>query len=245
MSWTIDWPEASAEARTAAGEDLVYLAEQYAAASMRSLTLNRVGGLPRTVMPAGRTCTSPTMRRDMFYPAPYYPSAASLKACNCSLFCGCADIASVLLTAPVGDILEVQVDGVILDPSEYRVEDGDRLIRNNGAAWPACAGKNFTVTYLNAHKVDALGAYAGGVLAWEFLKSLTSAKNCRLSARATSVSRQGINMELAPGMFPDGTTGLEEVDVYLRLWNPAGLKHAPGVYSIDVPRAREVTWGSF
>ena len=245
MQWTIDWPEAATAAKDAATPAQVELAESYAAASMRSLTLYRVGGLPRTVMPGGRTCTSPVMKRDMFYPAPYFPSSASLKACNCPLYCSCAGVNGVLLTAPVGDILEVKVDGVVLDPDSYHVEDGERLIRHGiGAAWPACGGKDFTVTYLNAHKVDAMGAYAGGVLAFEFLKAITAAKNCRLSARATAVSRQGINMELAPGMFPDGTTGLEEVDVYLRLWNPDGLKHAPAVYSIDAPAQREVTWGA-
>lgn len=246
MQWTIDWPEESLAARDAATADQVSRAENLAAASLRSLTLNRVGGLPRTVMPAGRTCTSPVMKRDMFYPAPYFPSSAALKACNCALYCGCAGVNGVWLEAPVGEILEVKVDGVVLDADSYHVEDGNRLIRHGiGATWPACGGKDFTVTYLNAYPVDAMGAYAGGVLAWEFLKSITSAKNCRLSARATAVSRQGINMELTPGMFPDGTTGLEEVDVYLRLWNPAGIKHAPKVYSIDAPVQREVTWGVF
>lgn len=245
MSWPIDWPEEALAARDAATPAQVARAESLAAASLRSLTLGRVGGLPRTVMPAGRTCTSPVMRRDMFYPEPYYASAAGLKACNCALYCSCSRVDTVLLTAPVGDILEVRVDGVVLDPSEYHVEDGERLIRHGiGASWPACGGKDFTVTYLNAYKVDAMGAYAGGVLAWEFLKSITADKKCRLSAKVTAVSRQGLNMELAPGMFPDGTTGIEEVDVYLRLWNPAGLKHKPAVYSVDAPRQREVTWGA-
>lgn len=247
MQWTIDWPEEALAAKNAATPDQVERAENLAAASLRSLTLNRVGGLPRTVMPAGRTCTSPVMKRDMFYPVPLYPSSADLlKACNCAMYCACSGVNAVLLAAPVGDILEVKVDGVVLDPASYHVEDGERLIRHGiGATWPACGGKDFTVTYLNAYKVDAMGAYAGGVLAWEFLKALTGGKNCRLSARATAVSRQGINMELTPGMFPDGTTGLEEVDVYLRLWNPNGIKQAPAVYSIDTPRQREVSWGSF
>lgn len=245
MQWTIDWPEASLADRDAAGPELVALAELYSSSSMRILTLGRVGGLPRTVMPVGRTCTSPLMRRDMFYPAPWLASSSSLKSCNCFLYCTCPGVGGVLLAAPVGDILEVKVDDVVLDPSAYRVEDGERLVRNDGLQWPACGGKNFTVTYLNAYKVDAMGAYAGGVLAWEFLKMLSSAKKCRLSARITSVNRQGMQMELTPGMFPEGTTGIEEVDVYLRMWNPNGVKQAAKVYSIDAPRARELTWGSF
>jgi hypothetical protein len=244
LPWTIDWPEYASAAKAAAAPELVELAETYAAASMRTLTLDRIGGLPRTVMPTGRTCTSPHMRRDMFYPTAFFPSALSLKACGCILGCGCSDIGGVQLEAPVGDIIEVRLEGAVLDPSEYRVEDGNRLVRTTGA-WPVCAGRNFTVTYLNGYKVDAMGAYAGGVLAAEFLFALTSDKKCRLSAKASAVSRQGINMELTPGLFPEGTTGLTEVDAYLRLWNPNGIKQAPRVYSIDAPRQREVTWGVY
>lgn len=240
--WPIDWPAAANV--DALDQDLVLRAEEYAAAAMRSLTLYRVGGEPRTVMPTGRTCTAPVFRIDMF--SPVVLSASALKACNCSMVCDCAGMNAVQLAAPVGDILEVRVDGAALDPSSYHVEDGNRLVRHGiGATWPVCSGKDFTVTYLNAHKVDAMGAYAAGVLAWEFYKSFTAAKGCRLSARVTSVSRQGMQMEITPGMFPDGTTGLEEVDLYLRLWNPNGLKQAPAVYSLDTVTEREVTWGAF
>lgn len=244
MQWIIDWPAAADADKAAAGPELVKLAEEYSAASMRMLTLQRVGGLPITVMPCGRTCTSPLMKLDMFSPAPFYPSARDLKTCNCGLGCSCPDVGGVALTGPVGGIVEVKLYGAVLDPTEYRVED-DRLIRNSGAAWPACGGKDFTVTYLNARPVDSMGAYAGGVLAWEFLKSLTASKKCRLSARVTTLSRQGITMEMTPGLFPEGTTGIEEIDLYLRIWNPHGQKVAPKVYSIDTPRQREVSWGAF
>lgn len=244
MTWTFDWPAAADADKASAGAELVALAESYAAAAMRMLTLQRVGGLPITVMPCGRTCTSPLMKLEMFSPAPFYPSARDLKACNCYLGCGCSDVGGVALTGPVGDIVEVKLYGTVLDPSEYRVED-DRLIRNNGEAWPACGGKDFLVTYLNARPVDAMGAYAGGVLAWEFLKMLTADRKCRLSSSVKAVNRQGIQMEMTPGLFPEGVTGIEEVDIYLRQWNPHGQKVAPKVYSLDLPRQREVSWGAF
>ncbi|QWY82767.1 head-tail adaptor [Arthrobacter phage SilentRX] len=244
MTWTFDWPEAASAAKAAADPETVARAEQLAGASLRMLTLNRVGGNPITVMPCNRTCTSPVMRREMFLPMPYL-SSADLKSCNCSMGCSCSAVNAVELARPVGDIVEVKVDGVVLDPSEYRVEDGNKLIRNGGKRWPACAGENFTVTYLNAAAVDAMGAYAGGVLAWEWLKAMTDKRNCRLSSRATAVSRQGVSMELTPGLFPEGTTGIEEVDIYVRMWNPHGWKVAPRVYSLDTPRQRQVTFGGF
>lgn len=248
-TWPIDWPAAAVADRDAAEPETVALAERYAASSMQQLTLGRVGGLPVTVMPCNRSCTSPVMRRDMFMPVPWI-SSSDLKTCNCSIGCACSPINSVELAQPVGEIIEVTVDGTVLDASEYRVEDGRYLIRNDGKRWPACAGKNFTVTYLNAHPVDSMGAYAGGVMAWEWLKALTPAtgrngNNCRLSSKVTSVNRQGITMELQPGLFPDGTTGIEEVDLYVRLWNPHGAKVLPKVYTLDAPRQRRVTLGAF
>lgn len=240
-AWPIDWP-ASIDITTYE-PDVVALAEQYAVASLRMLTLNRVGGAPKTVMPAGRTCTSPLMKRDMFYPAPYFPSSAALKSCNCALFCGCANVSAVMLTAPITDIYEVKVDGVVLDPASYHVENGDKLIRDDGKAWPACGGKDFTVTYLNSHAVDAMGAYAAGVLAYEFLKLLTQDKTkCRLPSSVTNVQRQGLTFEITRGMFANGVTGIPEVDTFIMLWNPHGLKTKPAVYSPDVRRQREVTW---
>jgi len=49
-------------------------------------------------------------------------------------------------------------------------------------------------------------------------------------------------MELSTGMFPDGTTGIKEVDAYLMQWNPYGLRTRPEVYSPDLPRQHAVTW---
>lgn len=240
-AWPIDWP-ASINTENYDPE-AVALAEKYAVSSLRMLTLERVGGLPKTVMPTGRTCRTPQMKANMFYPAPYFPAAATLKSCNCSLYCHCSDVSAVLLTAPIGDIYEVKVDGEILDPLSYHVEDGDKLVRSDGKAWPACGGKDFTVTYLNGHKVDAMGAYAAGVLAYEFLKLITQDKTkCRLPSSVTNVQRQGLNFEIARGMFPDGVTGISEVDAFIVRWNPHGLRTRPQVYSPDIKRQREVTW---
>lgn len=242
-AWPIDWP-ASIDITTY-DSVAVELAERYAVESLRMLTLNRVGGVQRTVMPSGRTCGSPTMKLDMFYPTVVFPSASLLKSCNCLMNCRCPRVASVALTAPISDITEVKVDGVVLDPTAYHVEDNDRLVRDDGKQWPACGGKDFTVTYLNGHKVDAMGSYAAGVLAYEFLKLITQDKTkCRLPSSVTNVQRQGLTFEITRGMFANGVTGIPEVDTFIMLWNPHALKTKPQVYSPDLlrRRPREVTW---
>lgn len=247
MTWPIDWPEAAEADKAAATPIQVALAEHYAVASMNSLTLNRVGGNPVTIMP-GPSQRVPghyawyeplpgEYRLGSFYPGTVYPSALDLATLT-----AVDRIEAISLPGPVGAVTEVRVDGAVLDPSAYRVENGAYLVRTDGGSWPA-AGDGFTVTYLNSHPVGPVGAYAAGVMAWEWLKTITSGKKCRLSSKVTSMNRQGIQMDLTPGLFPDGVTGIEEVDLYIRIWNPNGLKTAPRVYSPDLPRHRQV-WGS-
>lgn len=242
-AWPIDWP-ASIDITTY-DADVVALAETYAANTLRFLTLNRVGGAAITVMPSARTCRSPLMRMNMFYPVPYNPSASDLRACNCSLGCSCSGMGAVMLDGPVGRIDEVKVDGVVLDPSAYHVEDGTKLVRHDGGSWPVCAGKNFTVTYLQGREVDSMGQFVGGLLADEFVKAITSDKKCRLPSTITTMARQGISYELTKGMFVDGVTGIPEVDAYVVLWNPHGLRVRPAVYSPDLPHQRQITLGSW
>jgi hypothetical protein len=246
-AWPIDWP-ASIDVTTL-DPDAVALAEKYAAATLRFLTLNRVGGTPITVMPCGRTCRAPLMRSSMFmpvlFPSYFLASAQDLRSCGCSLGCICSQVKYVLLEAPVGRIDEVKVGGVVLDPSTYHVEDGNKLVRNDGSLWPACGGRDFTVTYLNGYEVDSMGQFVGGLLAEEFIKALTSDKKCRLPSTITTMARQGISYQLTRGMFVDGVTGIPEVDAYVVLWNPAGLRVRPAVYSPDLPTQRHITFGSW
>jgi hypothetical protein len=242
MIWPVEWP-VSANA-DALDPDIRDRAETYAANTMRFLTLNRVGGNPITVMPSARTCRSPIMRLNMFSPVPFYASAYDLRSCNCSMGCACARIRHVTLDGPVGRIDEVKIDGVALDPSAYHVED-TLLVRNDGGEWPACAGKNFTVTYLNGYPVDDMGQFVAGILAAEFVKAITSDKKCRLPSTITTMSRQGISYDLTKGMFVDGVTGIPEVDAYVVLWNPHGMRTRPAVYSPDLNPQRQITLGSW
>ena len=242
MIWPILWP--GDEPPEGSDPYMVERAEALAGQTLRMLTLNRVGGLPITVMPCSRTCRHP-YGFSGYSLVPFHPvlmDSGAYANCFCGSGCGCSRADAVTLTAPVGRIDEVKVDGVVLASTTYHVEDGNRLVRLDGKGWPPCSGANFTVTYLNGHEVDELGQYIGGLLALEFLNAMTSSKKCRLPANVTTVSRQGISMELSTGMFPDGTTGIKEVDAYLMQWNPYGLRDRPQVYSPDLPRQHAVTW---
>lgn len=243
MIWPILWP--GGEPPEGADPFMAERAEILAGQTLRMLTLNRVGGEPITVMPCARTCRNPHGYSAAHWMIPFHPillDSGAYANCFCGSNCGCSRADAVTLTAPVGRIDEVKVDDVVLPDTAYHVEDGNRLVRLDGEGWPPCAGPKFTVTYLNGHEVDELGEYIGGLLAMEYLNAMTASKKCRLPANVTTVSRQGISMELSTGMFPDGTTGIKEVDAYLMQWNPYGMRTRPQVYSPDLPRQHAVTW---
>lgn len=237
--WPIVWP--TGEPPEGTDPVLVERAEYYAGTTLRLLTLGRVGGAPITVMPCTPQCRNPQF--GSYSALPYPLSNVDLKAtCWCTVGCGCTDSRTALLDAPVGRVDSVVVHGITVEPSAYHVENGNRLVRTDGGVWPTCAGDQFVVTYLNAYPVDAHGSFVGGILAAEFLKGISADKKCKLPASVTSISRQGVNMQIAVGMFPEGQTGITEVDAYTNLWNPNGLKVKPGIYSPDMPAQRQVSW---
>lgn len=241
MSWPITWPAAA----NVEGLDpsIQALAELYARNTLEFLTLRRVGGNPVTILPATNTRVAgywlgwsgdDVFPMGNFYPG-IYPSAEDL---TWERYIRVTE--ALVLPGPVGMIVSVTVDNVVLDASAYRIENGVHLVRVDGGQWPRVHDDSFTVTYYNSSPVDAMGAHAAGVMAAEWAKYLTGDKKCRLPTSVTSVTRQGMNYQVAHGMFPDGKTGIPEIDAYLMLLNPHGLKSRPMVYSPDFPAHRQV-----
>jgi hypothetical protein len=46
-------------------------------------------------------------------------------------------------------------------------------------------------------------------------------------------------MEVAQGAFPDGRTGIHEVDAFVAIWNPRNID-PPQVWSPDLPTYRRI-----
>jgi hypothetical protein len=214
-------------------------ARALAGQTMRVLTGGRVGGCAVTIRPCSAAyCDG----------AGVYWESGYLRPMNWSglwsnMVCGCLNAcyhgrSGLRLPGPVGRVDSVRIDGVVLDPSEYWV-NGDYLIRTNGTPWPVTqnmdapitAPGTFAVTYLNAYPVDGLGAYAAGILACEFAKACSGAKGCRLPSGVTEITRAGVSMTINSGAFPNGLTGIREVDAYITAWNPAGLRSKPTVWA--------------
>lgn len=226
-----------------------------AGSTLRRLTGYRVGGCPLTVRPCKKGCAGAWRPAYSVLAGPYglswYPinmGGVWINSCGCTTDCACDTLCEVALPAPVGPVYEVNLDGDVVDPLDYRVDGSSLIWTGDGdCPWPTCQDMKaepgdfdtFSITYLNSHPVDQLGAYACGVLAYEYAQACAG-NACRLPTGVTSVARQGVTFEITTGLFPGGLTGIREVDSYIALWNPAAIRQAPSVWSPDVRQTRVV-----
>lgn len=172
---------------------------------------------------------------------PWLPMWTSAGWTNVSCGCGggtCTESGPGLvhLPGPVGEIIEIAVGDVEIDPSAYTLE-ADRLYRRDGASWPSQdlsrpAGEpgTWSVTYTRGIPVPLGVGTLVGTLALEFYNQCTGGK-CRIPRNVTSVNRKGVSYQMAvpDTMFADGKTGLAEVDRWLSAVNPNHIMQPPSV----------------
>lgn len=163
-----------------------------------------------------------------------------LFGCGCSKpSCSCTAPERVALPNPTREILSVTVDGVVLDPSAYRLVGRRWLHRLDGESWPACQDMDlgldeegtFGIQLVRGRPVPSMGLIAVAELACELAKSFAG-EGCNLPARVTTVTRQGMTFAmLDPMTFLDhGRTGLYNVDLFLATANPSGLRRRSTVH---------------
>jgi hypothetical protein len=170
--------------------------------------------------------------------------------CGCTGGCSCRARCEVPFPGPVALIAEVMIDGVILDPSAYRLDSYRGLpvlVRTDGECWPECqdmeAGPDevgaFTITYQPGELLPLAGQIAAGQLACEFAKNCVG-QDCALPQQLASMSRNGIEVQvLDPATFlENGLTGIANVDLWVRSVNPFRRVRTSKVYSPDVPGPR-------
>lgn len=163
--------------------------------------------------------------------------------------CGCTTTPTISLPAGVGRVESVSIDGAVLPADAYRVDWGSKLVRLDGEAWPMCqdmtaapdADGSFVVTYWPGQRPTSVDARAVGNLAVEFLKSCSGDGKCRLPKSVTNVVRNGVTYAIKTDMFNDGLTGLQDVDILIRQYNPNLLKRRPILVSSDRRRGRVPT----
>lgn len=172
----------------------------------------------------------------------------NINPCDCQGDCGCKALSEVPLPYPVSCVNEVKIDGVVLDPTEYRVDDFKTLVRLNpllldpAPTWPKCQDLTlddddvgtFSVTVTYGKFVPFLVAQATAELACQLLKACVGAP-CQLPQRISSFTRQGVSVGFLDTMsfLEKGRTGIYIVDLAINTFNPRRLQKNASVYSID------------
>ena len=164
---------------------------------------------------------------------------------GCATAC-CGDSAcAIVLRGPVASVDEVMVGEDVIPASSYRVDVSGGaylLVRIDGECWPVCqtvaaepgeAGA-FVVTYGYGLALPLALQVAAALLACEYASALAGGP-CKLPAKMTRLSRQGVEVELEPPAPDDGKTGIREVDDVIASLNPGRRASPPLIMSPDLP----------
>lgn len=247
--------------------DMVERAEVFAWSMLASMCAYQIATCPVTVRPCASSCFTrsswmeavvggastaglPVARLGGTTFTPFLTGGNWVNGCGCSGDCGCSAISEVILPGPVGDVVEVRIDGVEQPKSSYRVDDGNRLVSlDPDRPWPLCQDMaldpdelgSFTVTYYQGAAPSTLTSYAAGVLANEYLLACRSDPKCRIPRNATTVTRGGTTVVLEPDLRK-ALLRIPEVATVVDIFNPHGLKSAPRVLSPSSRTPRRTTW---
>lgn len=146
----------------------------------------------------------------------------------------------VVLKGPVCAVTEVRIDGVVVPPIQYAVEQ-DHLYRID-AEWPsqnlgvlADQPGTFVVEYTRGIPAPVGADLMVGLLALEFWKACSGGK-CRLPNRVVEVARAGTIMRMMDpsDLFERGITGISEVDYWIAGVNPYRHKSNHLVWSPEI-----------
>lgn len=166
----------------------------------------------------------------------------------CGDDCSCQTVSSLVLPGPVVSVSEVQIDGVVLDPAAYRVDDNRFLVRQDGGIWPTCQDMGsplgsegtWAVTYRRGVPVPAGGQIAAGRLACELARAACGDKTCGLPTRVQTITRQGVTIAMLDA-FDDvdkGHTGIWLIDSWI-----ASVTRQPRSMTVISPDRRRTVRG--
>ncbi len=228
----VDWG-CNEEFTATVPDEVVSFAEQLAVGVLHALSGYAVGACPTKLRPCIRRYSEGNgwnawNPRGGGQWVPYITHGQWVNACGCGPSgCACTDLRAIELPPPVGEVVEVKVDGVVLDPSEY-VLYGNKLLRREGS-WPVRQNLRlpdteegtYSVTYVQGTPADDVSRYVAGLLAYEFAQACQG-NECDLPSGVSTVVRPGVTVEIVNGLFPEGRTGIPAVDAWIRTHNPLG-----------------------
>lgn len=203
-----------------------------------------------TVRPCGNP-GSPLGWSSIFWTYPWIPMKfgatwVNMGPCGCSMeSCGCRPYPAVNLgRTDIQSVETVTIDGVELDPGDYRLDNHQMLVRTDGGRWPCCqnlaldSGEGtFIIELTYGFPIPSSLKRAATVLTSELIKACVGDEGCALPRTTQTIVRQGVTMDLfdPAEIIASGATGLYEVDLVVKALNPHRLTRAPRVLSPDLP----------
>ena len=166
--------------------------------------------------------------------------------------CGCPDPYMIALPRPTRAVLEVRVDGAVIDPTTYHVDQHRWLVRHD-EHWPCCQDmtadpatdlNTFQVRIVRGTPPPEMGVLAARELACEMYQGCTGG-DCAVPQRVTNIARQGVTMQfIRPeevGISTDGKvrTGLRLGQLFLATYPGNKGRARPAIAS---PDTRPSSW---
>lgn len=154
-------------------------------------------------------------------------------SCGCKRHpCACSGVYSYLELPTDYEVLSVTsvtIDGLVVDPSVYRIERRNLLVRVDGERWP-CRNSfglpdsndpEIIVEYEHGRVPPIELQMAAAELACE-LKKACNGQSCALPAHVSSIVSRGVEMEFTDlaELMKSGATGLPMVDHAISVWSP-------------------------
>lgn len=250
-----DWPVTWVCELSTLNPAVTGAAVSMATETLYALTGMRFGLCSVTLRPCRSDCGDGSFYDDFGPPwtARSWPQPAligglwfNLTCGGCSSGCSCGSVSEVRLPAPVYDVTEVVIDGVVLAASAYRLDNNRLLVRTDGGQWPRCNDLSedsgpgtWSVTARYGEPLPEGAALAMGELACEIAKA-ADGQDCRLPPGVERLVRQDVTISYPDigELFKQGRTGLYLVDMFVATWNPAGLRQRSRVYRVDAPTVR-------
>jgi hypothetical protein len=130
---------------------------------------------------------------------------------------------------PVVSIGQVRIDGVVVPPSTYQLQEQKLLVRVDGGVWPCTQNlaaspsdpDTFAVDIVHGIDPPVAGKHCCAFYAAELAKSFCNL-DCALPQRTQYMTRQGVSTILADplNVIERGMIGLPNVDSWVRAVNP-------------------------
>jgi hypothetical protein len=158
--------------------------------------------------------------------------------CSCASCgpCGCGIYRAIELTSddPILSIVSVEINGVVVPNTSYRLDEHARVVRTDGERWPSCNNLGLTadpvghdeirIEYTTGRPIPIELQMACAELVCELKKACNGDPSCKLPAHVRSVTRRGVEMEVydAVALLSQGLTGNPIIDHALTVYGRCG-----------------------